>query len=240
MLRHTGTNRTYNHDLKLAALLCLTAGLVNISGFIGFMVFTTNVTGHVAQFAERLAYGNFNEALLIGIWMLMFLAGAIFSSLYLGYKGKQTNTAYVFPVIVEIVILVAVGAYGQKMHGVPGTTKYFVGGLLFAMGLQNALVSVISGAVVRTTHLTGMFTDLGIEMSALVYAEEAAKQALRRKILLRGVIIFFFITGGIIGSFLFAKLHYYTFFVPASILVIVLAYDVLGLGDKVDVPPVSR
>ena len=31
------------------------------------------------------------------------------------------------------------------------------------MGMQNSLVTRLSGAVVRTTHLTGVVTDLGIE-----------------------------------------------------------------------------
>ena len=35
--------------------------------------------------------------------------------------------------------------------------------LCLAMGLQNSLVTRLSGAVVRTTHLTGVVTDLGIE-----------------------------------------------------------------------------
>jgi uncharacterized membrane protein YoaK (UPF0700 family)/anti-anti-sigma regulatory factor len=39
----------------------------------------------------------------------------------------------------------------------------------FAMGLQNATITRISGAVVRTTHLTGVVTDLGLELVQLFH-----------------------------------------------------------------------
>jgi uncharacterized membrane protein YoaK (UPF0700 family) len=94
------------------------------------------------------------------------------------------------------------------------------------MGLQNAMVSVVSGAVVRTSHLTGMFTDLGIELSALTLAEKTAKKQLRQKIILRLVIICFFFIGGVSGGFIFTYLSYATFYIPAGVLIIALFYDV--------------
>jgi len=80
--------------------------------------------------------------------------------------------------------------------------------------------------VVRTTHLTGMFTDLGIELAALIRHTGLGKKELKDKILLRVIIIFFFFLGGILGGYLFGMLHYHTFFIPAGILTIALSYDV--------------
>ena len=94
------------------------------------------------------------------------------------------------------------------------------------MGLQNAMVSVVSGAVVRTSHLTGMFTDLGIELSAVMLADQAAKQQLRQKIILRLVIILFFFVGGVSAGYLFTYLSYATFYVPVGTLIIASFYDV--------------
>jgi anti-anti-sigma regulatory factor len=45
----------------------------------------------------------------------------------------------------------------------PGWWMLITGVGSFVMGLQNATVTEISGAVVRTTHLTGVLTDLGLE-----------------------------------------------------------------------------
>ena len=89
MLRHRGQRRTYQHNLRLAALLCLTAGFVNGAGFLAFAVLTTNVTGHVALFAERISRGDFLAAQTVGLWMLLFLLGAFVCSLLVGKVGRH-------------------------------------------------------------------------------------------------------------------------------------------------------
>ena len=173
MLRHTGHRRTYKHNLRLAALLSLTAGFVNGSGFAAFSVLTTNVTGHVALFAERLSKGDFRSARIVGLWMLLFLLGAFICSLLIGKIGRNRRYAYVIPILTEMTILIVIAAYGFSFDHSVLKTELFAGSLLFAMGLQNAMVTMISGSVVRTTHLTGMFTDLGIELSSLFYGRRS-------------------------------------------------------------------
>ena len=82
------------------------------------------------------------------------------------------------------------------------------------MGLQNALVTKISSSVIRTTHLTGLFTDLGIELSQLFfYNTSEQKKQLTNSIKLRFTIIFFFFIGGVI-----AGLFYNTFALKTLIL----------------------
>jgi len=227
MLRHTGVRRTFKHNIRLAGLLSLTAGFVNVTGFLAFMVLTTNVTGHVALFAEKLTLGDFKSARVVGLWMLMFFLGAFTSSLFTGKIGKNRSYAYSVPIAIEIFILIAVASYGFSYDRSIIKTEFFAGSLLFAMGLQNALVSMISGSVVRTTHLTGMFTDLGIELAEKVQVKNNPnKDALNQKILLRVVIIGFFFLGGITGGYLYKILDYKTFYIPALILFITIFYDI--------------
>jgi len=230
VLYHTGQKRTFKHNTRLAALLCLTAGFVNVAGFIGFGVLTTNITGHVALFADNLSQSNFTLAWRAGFWMLMFFSGAFFSSLWLKFTGHNKRFAYTIPILLEIIILVLVG-YGANQN-MPNDIQLLAGSLLFAMGLQNALVSMISGAVVRTTHLTGIFTDLAIDLSALFKSETAIRLNLKRRILLKFVIIFFFFLGGILGGYLFRSLKYHTFFIPAGILLVIMIYDMVRLRTK--------
>lgn len=104
-------------------------------------------------------------------------------------------------------------------------TEYFAGSLLFAMGMQNALVSMISGSVVRTTHLTGMFTDLGIDLSAMVFEPGMRDRTHRRKVILRVSIITFFLVGGMLGGWLFIRYSFHVFIVPVALLVVALLYD---------------
>jgi uncharacterized membrane protein YoaK (UPF0700 family) len=96
------------------------------------------------------------------------------------------------------------------------------------MGLQNSFVTKISNAIVRTTHLTGLFTDLGIELSQLFFPESHPhKEKIKATIKLRIYIICFFFLGGIIGGFLYSRLdlRLNTLILGAVILLISLFYD---------------
>ncbi|HEY1164320.1 MAG TPA: YoaK family protein [Chitinophaga sp.] len=225
MLRHRGQRRTYRHNLQLAILLCLTAGMVNGAGFLAFAVLTTNVTGHAALLAQQLATGDLRAARMVLLWLLLFLAGAFFTSFLIGKAGRNKTYAYTLPISIEVLILLLAGAFGYTYdHSIP-QTEYFAGSLLFAMGMQNALVSVISGSVVRTTHLTGMFTDLGIELYAALSSTPQHRQGIKKKITLRLVIIASFLTGGIAGAYIFLRMAYHAFYIPAVLLAIAMFYD---------------
>ncbi len=100
--------------------------------------------------------------------------------------------------------------------------------LLFAMGLQNSFVTKISNAVVRTTHLTGLFTDLGIDISLMFFTQlHSDREKLKAHIKLRIYIILFFFTGGLIGGFFYFTLDFKlnTLILGALILLLSLFYD---------------
>ena len=105
--------------------------------------------------------------------------------------------------------------------------------LLFAMGLQNSLVTTISNATVRTTHLTGLFTDLGIELSQLFfYKLKEQKDKLYSSIKLRLTIILFFFLGGLLGGIFYSSIQLYVLVIAALILLIGLIYDDIKLKIK--------
>lgn len=232
MLRHLGAKRTPGHNLKLATLLGLTAGFVNAAGFLAYSVLTTNVTGHAALFAEHIATQDWKTAQVIALWMFLFLAGAFFSSLVLTYTGPNQRFSYSIPILVEIVVLLFSAIYGNRYDATLISKEIFAGSLLFAMGLQNALVSMISGSVVRTTHLTGTFTDLGIELAQLIKRNENDRTVVKSKIKLRVVIIFFFMMGAIVGAYLFSHYRFKSFFVPIFVLCYALLYDIFRIKIK--------
>jgi uncharacterized membrane protein YoaK (UPF0700 family) len=232
MLRHLGTKRTYVHNVKLASMLGLTAGFVNAAGFLGFAVLTTNVTGHAALFAERLAAEDWKTARVVALWMLLFLAGAFISSFIVNKVGRNQRFSYVVPILIEIIILIAVALFGYNYDGTLVAKELFAGSLLFAMGLQNALVSIVSGSIVRTTHLTGTFTDLGIELAQVFQKTDIDSVTLKSRIKLRCAIIIFFMGGALGGAYLFRYYSFYAFLVPAVILVFTLIYDVYRITVK--------
>jgi uncharacterized membrane protein YoaK (UPF0700 family) len=232
MLRHLGTKRTYGHNVKLASLLGLTAGFVNAAGFLGFAVLTTNVTGHAALFAERIALQDWKAARVIGLWMFLFLAGAFVSGSIVSRIGRNQRFSYVVPILVEIVILLAVAIFGYRYNHSLVANEIFAGSLLFAMGMQNSLVSMVSGSVVRTTHLTGTFTDLGIELAQLLQKNTDDRAALISRIKLRSAIILFFMGGALGGAYLFRFMQFFCFFIPVFLLVFTLLYDVFRIAIK--------
>jgi len=232
MLRHLGTKRTFAHNVKLASLLCITAGFVNAAGFLAFSVLTTNVTGHAALFAERIAMQDWKTARVVALWMFLFLAGAFISSLIVSFIGKNQRFSYVVPIIIEMSILFGVALFGYRYDNSLVAKEIFAGSLLFAMGLQNSLVSIVSGSVVRTTHLTGTFTDLGIEMAQVLQKNTADRQALKTRIKLRGAIIFFFMCGALAGAYLFRYFSFHSFLIPLAILVFTLLADVYRIPVK--------
>src|SRR3978361_7032 len=117
MLRHLGTKRTYAHNVKLASLLCITAGFVNAAGFLAFSVLTTNVTGHAALFAERIALQDWKTARVVALWMFLFLTGAFVASMIVSRIGRNQRFSYVIPILIEISILLSVAFVGYKYDG---------------------------------------------------------------------------------------------------------------------------
>jgi uncharacterized membrane protein YoaK (UPF0700 family) len=231
MFKHQGKNRTSKHNLRLAILLSFVAGIVNITGVLAVKTLTTNVTGHFAYFAEEVTKNNYKAAIVFLIYTLFFLAGA-FTSNFLAelVSEKKQELSHLPAIAIEFLILVSLGFLGMQTNFNLLDGKWIAFGLLFAMGIQNALVTKISQSTVRTTHLTGLFTDLGIELSQLLfYKKPEERKALKTSIYLRLSIISFFFLGCFIGGFIFSHLALKTLFVAATILLLALYYDYIRL-----------
>lgn len=228
MFRHKGKGRTYSHNLKLASILSGVAGVVNITGVLELNLLTTNVTGHFAFFSEELVLKNYGMAFAYLFYILFFLFGAFVSSLIMEWTSKhKPKFPYVIPIFIEIVILFTVSFSSllfSKEHLLP--TILLSSALLFSMGLQNALVTRVSQSVVRTTHLTGLFTDLGIELSQLLfYKSRSERIQLNKSIRLKLAIISCFFAGGILGGFVFPYLELKTLLLSVGLLLFALWYD---------------
>lgn len=229
MFRHKGKGRTFIHNRRLAAILSFTAGIVNIIGVLSIQTLTTNVTGHFAFFAEEIVNNRYLNALNFLLYILAFLFGAFISSILIELSSKKNPLiAHTIPMGLEIIILslVGIGSTYWLNEGLAPQTIAFM--LLFAMGLQNALVTNVSNSLVRTTHLTGLFTDLGIELSQLFfYRKENELQKLFRSIKLRMTIIIFFFMGCIIGGFSYKIFGMLAILIASLCLIIALIFDTI-------------
>lgn len=225
MFRHHGKTRTISQNKKIASLLSFVAGMVNVAGFLAVHQLTTNVTGHFAFFIDEVFKMNFNASFIFFLYFLSFFLGSFFSNFLIEWIHKKNDQyIYFIPTLVEIIILIGIGLGGAFL--IKTSPNFIAITLLFAMGLQNALVTRISDALVRTTHLTGLFTDLGIEISQLIFYKKIEDQnILRSTIKLRFRIIAFFFLGGIFAGILYPYLLLKVLLIPASMLVVGLFYD---------------
>lgn len=229
MFRHQGNKRTLQHNLGVASILSFVAGIVNVAGFLAVQRLTTNVTGHFAFFVDEIFKLDFREAFIYFLYIFFFFLGSFLSNILVEIVSKINETLiYVIPIIIESFILILVAIFGQTL--IVESPNLLAFSLLFAMGLQNSLVTTISNAVVRTTHLTGLFTDLGIELSQLFfYKLQEQKEKLYSSIKLRLTIISCFFFGGILGGVVYPTIHLYVLAIAGAILLMGLMYDDLKL-----------
>jgi uncharacterized membrane protein YoaK (UPF0700 family) len=190
-----------------AALACV-AGVVNVVGFLGFQhQAITHLTGNTSLLGAALVSGDMRGALHLLGAIAAFVAGAALSGLVIQDSTLRLGRRYGVALSLESALLLAAVPLFQRHH---------IGGVLcaaVACGLQNAMATTYSGAIVRTSHLSGMFTDLGIMLG---HAARGMPLAQRRLWLCVLVIVFFF-TGGLLGAWLFAVIGYAALYVPAAL-----------------------
>ncbi|MFB9057495.1 YoaK family protein [Mariniflexile ostreae] len=205
MFIHQGKSRTLKHNLRIATILSFVAGIVNVTGFLAFKQLTTNVTGHFALFIYDVADFEFWKGTIYFLYIFSFLLGSFLSSFLIDkYRENKRFNIFLVPSIIESFILISIGLVSNFI--VMAYPDLVISLLLFAMGLQNSFVTKISNAIVRTTHLTGLFTDLGIDLSHLYFPKlHKNRRELKSNIKLRIFIIAFFFAGGLVGGFLYSR-----------------------------------
>lgn len=211
-----------------AISLACVGGMVNVVGFLGFEhQAVSHLTGTTSQLGAALARGDWRAVQHLWGLLIAFCIGAALSGLIVQDSTLRLGRRYGLALALEALLLVA---------AVPLFERGLIwGALLAAMacGLQNALATTFSGAIVRTTHLSGMFTDLGIGLGHLLRGMPLPM----RRLLLSGMIISGFLAGGVIGAWLFALFRYKALLAPALLtggtgLGYVLYRQAVGRGQR--------
>lgn len=227
MLRKFNTNRSLKDNVQLGFLTAITAGAINITSLILFFSFTSNVTGYYAIFAFELVSGNIHKAFIVFSWILLFFLGSFTSNfVIINLNRINSYVAHSIPLLIEIACICAVGIYGDNFfNNTLQEAEVLVGLLLLSMGLQNGLTASISNFQVKSTHLTGATTDLGILLSLATNRKEFKKPGIISKAKLLTAIFLGYIFGAIMAGFFFQYIQFKTFYIVAAILFGILLYD---------------
>jgi uncharacterized membrane protein YoaK (UPF0700 family) len=156
--------------------------------------------------ADNLALGGYDLVLDAAGAILSFLLGAACTALMVNYaRRRRLYSEYALPLLLEAALLLVFGVLGARLQSVHGLfVPLTVMLLCFIMGLQNALVTKLSHAEIRTTHMTGIVTDIGIELGKGLYwnADRSKPKvgANRERLGLLATLLFCFFTGGVAGA----------------------------------------
>ena len=210
----TSLQRTPQADLKLGTVLAFVAGATNAGGFLAVGQYTSHMTGILSSVADNAVLGQFALALGGLGALLAFLLGAMTTAWMVNWGlRRQLRSAYGLPLLLEACLLLVFGLFGAAIGLMTAVFLPLTVVLLcFIMGLQNAVITKISRAVIRTTHVTGLLTDFGIELGKLLYVNRHPGQepvlANRNRLRVHGQLIVSFFAGGLMGALDFKYVGY--------------------------------
>ena len=225
----TDIHRSAATDLRLGCTLCVVAGASNAGGFLAVGQYTSHMTGILSSVADNAVLGQLQLALAGLAFLMAFLGGSMTTAWIVNWSQRRgMRSAYARPLILEAALLLVFGIFGTGINHfaslfVPITVLL----LCFIMGLQNAVITKVSHAEIRTTHVTGLMTDLGIELGKLLYLNGSAfpqkVMANRVKMRIHALLVVSFFGGALLGAYGFK--HYgYVSTVPLALLLLVLTW----------------
>lgn len=208
-------------------LLSLNGGFINAGGFLATGRYVSHVTGFATLFGVDLANSKIEAAVGILSVPLFFLLGAFIAGLLIDrpiYKNEEPHFDWVMGLSAAALLLATTGG-GFAQFGSFGIRagleqSYLLLILLcLASGLQNAAITSSSGKSIRTTHLTGLTTDLGLGLARLVSFDlkSTSLQTEVRANYLRIGSILSFVLGSALGATVFLGVGFKGFLLPAAI-----------------------
>lgn len=171
-----------------------------------------------------------------------FYLGALISGFATEWgRQRSWNSIYALPAAIEIALLIVFANF-VRLHdpAAPESSRtlwWMMVTASVAMGLQNATITRISSGVVRTTHLTGVLTDLGHDSAQLVVERTSIGKVLltaesdhhgpsfQRLFLLASILVAFILGSGL-GALAFDSFAHWSMFPPVLLLSYIIVQDV--------------
>lgn len=222
-------HRNAGANLRLGCTLAGIAGATNAGGFLAVGQYTSHMSGILSSIADNLVLGQLQLALASVALIMAFLGGSMTTAWIVNWaQRRQMRSAFARPLVVEAFLLLVFGLFGTAIsalgaHFVPLTVLV----LCYIMGLQNAVITKVSHSEIRTTHVTGLLTDLGIELGKMFYFNSAHLPqrvvANRRKLRIHGLLVASFFGGALAGALGF-KFAGYIATLPLALVLLALSW----------------
>ncbi|GAB3370099.1 DUF1275 domain-containing protein [Spongiibacter taiwanensis] len=216
-----------------AFLLTLLAGMVNAIGLLGFShQAVSHLTGTATLLGQQLASMNISVALHLLLILISFVIGAALSGWLIENTALKLGRHYGSALMLEALLLL-LGMWALMAGWSAG---HFLASA--ACGLQNGLATTFSGAIIRTTHVSGIFTDLGLMLGARLRGQPLDRRRARLYLLL----VTGFILGGTLGSVIFLAWQFLALLVPVLLAVLLagLYWRLLAQSDAVSTQETGR
>lgn len=229
---------------RLGYIMAFLAGAINAGGFFAFARYISHVTGSMSLLADVLYLQDWWSAAVTFISVLCFVAGAAHSGwVILWTQQMRFRGSYGLSMWLEALYLLIFGLFGitalqwDADGGLvfPSLALFL---LCFIMGMHNTVMTLLSGGAIRSTHMTGTATDLGIEISRALYYSKTHHPRLphvrvnKPKMWLLSGMMQAFLLGGIIGAWGYHKIGHH-FALPVSAVLLILGAGSVGYDVKV-------
>ncbi|RDU96156.1 YoaK family protein [Trinickia dinghuensis] len=223
MLLRQGHARSHDIDRQLACILAAIAGALNTAAFHAVGFFSANMTGNVSSLSDHAALGQWWVSLFYLAIVAVFILGGTASTLLINAGRRRTiRSIYAIGILAEAILMTALGV---ALWLIPSIERgpVLILGLSFLMGIQNAVVTRISDARVRTTHVSGMSTDIGIEFGMLLdimrgREPDAERAPYWNKLRLHVQTVLSFLAGGVAGVAIYQAIGTRLLFAAAILL----------------------
>lgn len=205
-----------------------TVGAIMLSGIAGFCnsavlqegsLAVSHLTGSITRVSVELAENNYSNIVPFVVILCAFFLGAVLSGAVVGARELGSGRRYTVMLVVESGLLVIAALLAHEETALPS-----IGIAALACGLQNGLASSFRGLIVRTTHMTGLVTDLGFQVGQVI----AARRRVEGQFGLQLTILAGFMCGGILGAVAAARLGSQSLYLcAAAIALSAMGYELL-------------
>lgn len=214
-------------------ILCFIAGYINASGFLATGRFVSHLTGFATLFGVDIGYGDYAAAFGLITVPLFFLMGAFAAGLFIDwriYRSKSPHYDYVM--LIAGICLLLVTVFSNNKNYWSSLNEWQQNYILLILlclscGLQNGAISSASSSSVRSTHLTGITTDLGLGLARLMtfdYNNEKQRKEIFIALRRLGCVLSF-VFGGLIGAVFYIKFNHKAFLLPAFLCFYIAAVE---------------